>query len=62
MPYLQATEGVVQQARDVISCQVKNAEMFESLKHVSCHQVYLVPVQSQLQQLTLVLERARLHC
>ncbi len=46
MPYLQATEGVVQQARDVISCQVKNAEMLESLKHVSCHQVYLVPVQS----------------
>lgn len=36
--------------------------MFKSLKHVSCHQVDPVPVQSQLQQLALVLERARLHC
>lgn len=59
--HLQATEGVVQQASDVISCQVKNAEMFKSLKHVSCHQVDPVPIQSQLQQLALVLERARLH-
>ncbi|TNN77518.1 hypothetical protein EYF80_012332 [Liparis tanakae] len=42
--------------------KVKNAEMFKSLKHVSCHQVDPVPVQRQLQQLTLVLERARLHC
>lgn len=54
-------EGVVQQACDVISCQVKNAEMFESLKHVSCNQVDPVPIQSQLQQLTLILERARLN-
>lgn len=55
-------EGIVQQACDVISCQVKNAQMFESLKHVSCHKVDPVSVQSELQQLTLVLERARLHC
>ena len=35
--------------------------MLQPLEHLSGHQVDPVPVQSQLQQLMLVLEGARLH-
>lgn len=37
MLHLQAAEGVVQQACDVITRKVKYAEVFQSLKHVCGH-------------------------
>ena len=53
---LQASEGVVLKLRDLVPSQVEDPEVLQAPEHVCCDQVDEVPVEGQLQQLSLAEE------